>query len=184
HRVRLVALGGAALAAAVGAIVWWDRRDTGDPWDPDAPRYPADEERRVTTADGVELAVSVAGPSDGPTVLLSHCWTGSRAIWGPVAERLVASGHRVAMYDQRGHGDSTHGDDPPTVAMLGDDLRSVIDALELDDVVLAGHSMRGMSIQSYAAEHPTHFKEHAPGVVLLPTAAPVRRRRINPAEVH
>ncbi len=168
---RTMALAGGAAAAAVGAAVWLDRRDAGDPWDPDAPRFPEGDDVRVTTDDGVELAVTTAGPADGPVVVLSHCWTGSRAIWGPVAERLVDHGHRVVLYDQRGHGESAYGSEPPSIAMLGDDLRAVIDAVGLDELVLAGHSMGGMSIQSYAAEHPGHFKEHVRGAVLVSTAA-------------
>lgn len=167
----LVLAGGVATAAVVGAALVLDRRDLGDPWDPDAPRFPDGEGRRVTTDDGVELAVTVAGPVDGQAVLLSHCWTGSRAIWGPVAERLVADGYRVVLYDQRGHGESTHGSEAATIAMLGNDVRAVVDAVGLDSVVLAGHSMGGMSVQSYAAEHPVHFKEHVRGVVLVSTAA-------------
>jgi len=172
RRARRAALvGGVAAAGLVGAAAWADRRDAGDPWDPDARRFPEGDERRVSADDGIELAVTVAGPADGPTVVLSHCWTGSRAIWGPVAERLVEAGHRVVLYDQRGHGESTYGTEPPTIAMLAHDLRAVIDDVGADDLVLAGHSMGGMSIQSYAAEHPGHFKEHVRAVVLVATAA-------------
>jgi len=170
NRKRLAVLGAGAVALGAAAW-WWDRHDVGDPWDPDAPRFPAGEDRRVTTPDGVELAVTIAGPDDAPTVVLSHCWTGSRAIWGPVADRLVDDGHRVVLYDQRGHGDSGHGDEPPTIAMLGDDLRAVLEAVDVHDAVLVGHSMGGMSVQSYAAEHPTDFKERVKGVVLVATAA-------------
>ena len=168
---RAALLGAAATAATTAAAIWWDRRDSGDPWDPEGPHFPDGEHRRVTTDDGVELAVTIAGPADGSTVVLSHCWTGSRAIWGPVAERLADDGHRVVLYDQRGHGESTYGDDPPTIAMLGDDLRAVLDEVDATDAVLSGHSMGGMSIQSYAAEHPGHFKERVKAIVLVATAA-------------
>lgn len=182
-RKRIILLGGSAAAAIAAATWWWDRRDAGDPWDPDAPRFPAGDERRVVTDDGVELAVTVAGPTDGPVVVLSHCWTGSRAIWGPVAERLIEAGHRVVLYDQRGHGDSTHGDEPPTIAMLGDDLRSVLEAVDAHDAVLVGHSMGGMSVQSYAAEHPVDFKERVRAVVLVATAAQTLGRSLPPLVV-
>lgn len=175
-------VGGVGAAAAVGAAVWLDRRDAGEPWDPAAPRFPEGDELRVTADDGVELAVTVAGPTDGTTVVLSHCWTGSRAIWGPVAERLIEDGCRVVLYDQRGHGDSTYGTGSPTMAVLGRDLRAVIDAIRAGDVLLVGHSMGGMSVQSYAAEEPVHFKEHVRGVVLVSTAARTIGRQL-PAAV-
>lgn len=163
--------------------MWLDRRYAGEPWDPDAPRVPAGESRTVVTDDGIELAVTLAGPPDGPLVVLSHCWTGNRAVWGPVAERLVAAGHRVVLYDQRGHGESTYGEGIPTVAMLGHDLRAVLDAVGATDAVVVGHSMGGMSIQSYAAEHPQHFKEHVRGIVLVATAARVLGREVPLAAV-
>lgn len=176
-------VGGLASAAAVGAAIWIDRHALGDPWDPEAPRVPEGETRTVVTEDGVELSVVLAGPSEGPLVVLSHCWTGNSGIWGPVADRLVAAGHRVVLYDQRGHGASTYGDAAPSVAMLGHDLRAVLDAVEATDAVVAGHSMGGMSIQSYAAEHPEHFKEHVRGIVLVATAARVLGREVPLAAV-
>ena len=53
----------------------------------------------VTTDDGAELAVTDAGPPGGylPPIVLPHCWTGSRAVWVPVARRLLAAGHRVVL---------------------------------------------------------------------------------------
>jgi pimeloyl-ACP methyl ester carboxylesterase len=175
---RAVVLGGVATAAAAVAAVYRDRHLLGDPWDADARGLPIGDSLSVTTEDGVELAVTVAGDSDGPLVVLSHCWTGNRAIWGPVAERLVAAGQRVVLYDQRGHGESTYSDEAPTVPMLGHDLRAVLDAVDAHDAVVVGHSMGGMSIQSYAAEHPAHFKEHVRGIVLVATAARVLGREI------
>ncbi|MCK9249918.1 MAG: alpha/beta fold hydrolase [Solirubrobacteraceae bacterium] len=62
------------------------------------------ETRTVTTSDGVRLPVEVAG--EGPTVLLLHGFPDDRRMWDPVADRLVASGHRVVRYDQRGLGDA------------------------------------------------------------------------------
>lgn len=174
---RAVLAGGTAAVASL-AYVRWERSRGGDPWDPEAPGYPDGEHRTITTPDGATLALTLAGPADGPFVVLSHCWTGSRAIWGPVAERLVASGHRVVLYDQRGHGDSTDGEEPHSIPMLGDDLRAVLAEVDAQDAVLVGHSMGGMSVQSYLTEHPVDFKERVRGVVLVATAAKVLGRAI------
>lgn len=175
---RRALLAGGAAAAASLAYVRWERSRAGDPWDPEAPRYPDGEHRMITTPDGARLALTLAGPEDGPLVVLSHCWTGSRAVWGPVAERLVASGHRVVLYDQRGHGDSTDGEEPHSIPMLGDDLRAVLAEVDARDAVLVGHSMGGMSVQSYLTEHPVDFKDRVRGVVLVATAAKVLGRAI------
>jgi non-heme chloroperoxidase len=179
--VRRAALLGAAAVAAKVVISQRERSRGGPPWDPSAPGHPEGESHTVRTADGAELSVTVAGPADGPTVVLSHCWTGSRAVWGPVAERLIERGHRVVLYDQRGHGTSTNGELAPSIPALGDDLRLVLEIAEARDAVLVGHSMGGMSVQSYAAEHPVDFKERTRGVVLVATAAKVARRSAPPA---
>jgi pimeloyl-ACP methyl ester carboxylesterase len=140
---------------------------------------PAGDEVVVTTDDGAALAVTVAPPAPaaagdappGPPVVLSHCWTGSRAVWAPVARRLVAAGRRVVLYDQRGHGASGLGRAPFTVDRLGDDLAAVLEAVDLRDGVLAGHSMGGMSVMACACRHADVVAERARGLALVATAA-------------
>lgn len=173
-RRTLAVVGGSIAGAAV--LTRWERARGGTPWDANAEHYPSGEDLAVTTPDGAELSVTVTGAPDGPTVVLSHCWMGSRAVWGPVARQLADGGHRVVLYDQRGHGGSTLGDRTLSVPMLGDDLRAVLEATDARDAVLVGHSMGGMSVQSYVTEHPVDFKERARGVVLVATAAKVPLR--------
>ena len=180
HRPRWRTL--ALTAAAAGVLGALSTRRTNRRWatasDPtggDPLGLPDGERLTVTTADGAELAVLVAGPEpDGgavPTVVLSHCWTGDSRIWAPVARRLVADGHRVVLYDQRGHGASTIGSDGLTIEALGSDLRTVLETLELRDVVLAGHSMGGMAVQAFAIGHPAARRQRVAGIVLVATAA-------------
>jgi pimeloyl-ACP methyl ester carboxylesterase len=165
--VVVLAAGVVAAAGARRAGRAW--RAAEDTCSPDQLLLPIGEERKVETDDGAVLAVTIAG--SGPTVVLAHCWTGSRQVWAPVAHRLVASGHRVVLYDQRAHGESTSGADGFTVPRLGADLRAVLDALDVRDAVLSGHSMGGMTIQSLALHHPEALRDRCRGVVLVATAA-------------
>ena len=120
---------------------------------------------------GPILAVHVAGPVDGPLVVLAHGWTNDRRFWGPVARRLVAAGHRVrAAYDQPGHGRSTVGRDGLTLDALADHLRAVLDHLDARGAVVAGHSMGGMTAQAFAVRHPGVLAERVAGLVLVATA--------------
>ena len=134
---------------------------------------PAGESTVVTTDDGARLAVTIAGgaTATAPTVVLPHCWTGSRAMGVPVARRLVAAGHRVVLYDQRGHGESTLGREPISIGRLGDDLGAVLAELEVAGAVLAGHSMGGMTVMGHACRHPGQVRARARGLVLVATAA-------------
>ena len=161
--------------AAVGgaAYLWWERNQGGPPLDSQSLRYPEGADLVVITPDGAELAICDVGPADAPTVVLPHCWMGSRAVWGPVAQRLMDAGLRVVLYDQRGHGASTAGERAPSIAVLGDDLRAVLEAVDASDVVLGGHSMGGMTIQAYAAQHPVDFKERVRAMVLVSTTTKV-----------
>lgn len=134
---------------------------------------PPGREAVVRTDDGARLAVTVAGaPSTGRApVVLPHCWTGTRAVGVPVARRLLAAGHQVVLYDQRGHGESSTGTDPISVERLGDDLATVVDHLDLTGAVLAGHSMGGMTVMSFACRHTEAAREWVRGLALVATAA-------------
>jgi non-heme chloroperoxidase len=123
----------------------------------------------LTTADGAVLAVWEAG--SGPLIVLPHCWGCSHAIWIPVARRLVESGHRVILYDQRGHGESTRGTALLDMETLANDLAAVLKDRQVKDAVLAGHSMGGMSIMALATYHSDVLAISARALVLVATAA-------------
>jgi pimeloyl-ACP methyl ester carboxylesterase len=127
----------------------------------------------VHTADGARLAVwDIEGASpDAPVVVLPHCWGCSHEIWLPVTRRLHEQGYRVVLYDQRGHGESTRGTAPLTIDTLADDCALVLQATDVRDAVLAGHSMGGITIMSMATHRPEVLRERARGVVLVSTAA-------------
>ncbi len=144
----------AAGAAATGATTLAERRlllklDSVDPpagWT--RPRFPEGTQVMVPTDDGAELAVAMAGPDDGPVVVLVHGLTSNHHDWGPVAHRLVDQGHRVVGVNQRGHGGSSVGSEGFGPTRQGADLGQVLAALDLSDVTLVGHSMGGVAALS------------------------------------
>lgn len=138
----------------------------------------------VRSHDGAELDLVIAGEGAGPPVVLVHCWTGDRRVWGPVARRLVAAGHRVASYDQRGHGSSTVGSAGLTLDALAGDLAAVLDHVDARHSVVAGHSLGGMTLQALAARHPGVPDGRIGAAVLVATACTGigdnRRHRLGP----
>ena len=162
------AVSGVAAGAAVTAGRRW--RSAEDPWAATVLDADGAREFKVERPDGAVLDGIVTGPADGPLVVLSHCWTGSRATWEPVATRLVGAGRRVVLYDHRGHGASTMGCDGPTVEHLGEDLAAVLEAVDARDAVLAGHSMGGMTLQALAVHRPDVIAERVRAMVLAGTA--------------
>jgi pimeloyl-ACP methyl ester carboxylesterase len=123
----------------------------------------------VLRPDGARLAVWDIG--QGSTVVLAHGWGCSHAVWIPVARRLLDSGHRVVLYDQRGHGASTRGTAALSIARLADDFAAVLEAQDVTDAVLAGHSMGGMTVMALATYRPEELARHGRALVLVATAA-------------
>jgi pimeloyl-ACP methyl ester carboxylesterase len=160
--------GAGAVAAALAAGRRW--RSAEDPCAATVLDPAEAREFKVSRPDGAVLDGVDTGPADGALVVLSHCWTGSRATWEPVAARLIERGRRVVLYDQRGHGASTQGTGPLTVDGLGDDLAAVLEAVDARDAVLAGHSMGGMSVLALAVNHPDVVADRVRALVLAGTA--------------
>jgi len=163
-----VAAGAGAVLAELGARRRWAAAP--DPTGGRPLELPPLEELTVVAADGTRLAVAVAGPVDGPLAVLAHGWTADRRIWGPLARRLVGSGRRVAVWDQRGHGSSGLGTDGPSVDALAGDVAAVLDALDAQGAVLAGHSMGGMGVLAFAVSHPDVLAARVGHLLLVATA--------------
>jgi non-heme chloroperoxidase len=161
----------AGAAAGVAASVRADRRwrAADDPVRPDELELPDGKPLRVITDDGGTLAGTVMG--EGPMVVLAHGWTLGQSVWAPVAHRLVAAGHTVVVYDQRGHGESEAGSDGFTIERLGADLAAVLEAVDARDAVLAGHSMGGMTVQAMALQRPDVVRDRVARVALVSTAS-------------
>jgi 3-oxoadipate enol-lactonase len=83
--------------------------------------------------------------------VLLHALGEQSSDWAPVAQALACS-WRVHAPDLRGHGYSDWVG-PYTIEQLTTDLAAFIDALELDQVALGGHSLGGAPAYLYAARH-------------------------------
>jgi 3-oxoadipate enol-lactonase len=134
----------------------------------DAPIY---ETAKIPSHDGGIIHVVSAGT--GTPIVLSHGVTLSVRTWIRQLETLPAEGFRVVAFDHRGHGGSTLGESGFSIDNLGDDIRSVVEGLDLHDAVLVGHSMGGIAVQSFLLRHPEIAAERVKGVVLLSTLARV-----------
>jgi pimeloyl-ACP methyl ester carboxylesterase len=107
----------------------------------------------VISADGVEIAYQTWGEAGNPAVLLSHCWSGDRTYWHRQVDGLAAD-HFVVALDLAGHGESGLGRQEYTMEAYGADVAAVVKHLELEKVVLVGHSMSGAVVIAAAALIP------------------------------
>src|SRR3954447_10293591 len=90
---------------------------------------------------------------EGQPVVLIHGFPLNGASWEKQIAPLLDAGHRVIHYDRRGFGKSSQ----PTVGYDYDtftaDLKMLIDALDLRDVVLAGFSMGTGEVTHYLGRY-------------------------------
>jgi pimeloyl-ACP methyl ester carboxylesterase len=121
----------------------------------------------------VDLHVEVDGTSDAPlTVLLTHGFTARLGEWDGQREALRGRA-RLVLWDHRGHGRSAWDRrQDATIDRTGRDLGEVLDATTPSGpVVLAGHSLGGMSVLALARRRPELFGTRVVGVFLLATSA-------------
>jgi len=92
---------------------------------------------------------------DGVPVVLLHGLTATRRYVVMGSRNLERGGHRVVMYDARGHGRSEPAADGYGYDRLAEDLLAVLDRRGADRAVLAGASMGAHTIARFALSHPS-----------------------------
>jgi pimeloyl-ACP methyl ester carboxylesterase len=102
--------------------------------------------------DRTALAYEDAGTGE-PAVVLVHGLACHRAFMAPQA-RFLRARHRVVSIDLRGHGDSDAPRQRYTIDALADDVGWICEQLELERVVVVGHSLGGLVGLQLAAARP------------------------------
>ena len=82
-------------------------------------------------------------PSLQPIILM-HATGLCASVWHPIATELATSNH-VMAFDQRGHGNTDKSDTGYSFELIGEDLASIIEALDLTNVFVVGHSSGGIA---------------------------------------
>ena len=126
----------------------------------------------VRSKDGIRLHAEVFGPEDGYPIVLAHGITCALRVWAyQIAD--LSTDYRVIAFDHRGHGKSAV---PPhrhrySIDMLAADLDSVLEATLApgERTVIAGHSMGGIAITSWADRFPDRVPQRADAVALINT---------------
>ena len=104
------------------------------------------------TADGLSLYAEAHG--EGPPIVFSCAFSTSHENWRPQVEPLVQAGHRVILWDYRGHGLSDAPHDPAAYTMdkVVDDLGCLLEwGAGGQPAVLAGLSFGGLASLHYSA---------------------------------
>jgi len=107
----------------------------------------------ITTKDGTEIYYKDWG--EGPVVTFSHGWPLSSDAWDGQMLFLAQNGFRAVAHDRRGHGRSSQASSGNDMNGYADDLAAVIEALDLTDATLVGHSTGGGEVTRYIGRHGT-----------------------------
>lgn len=115
-------------------------------------------------ANGIDVHYLRTGGNKPPVVLLHGLMT-SGTCWTPVA-RALEKDYDAIMPDARGHGNSGVPDQVYLYENLAADVVSLIDALDLANPVLVGHSMGGMTAAVVAGRNSKRLR----GLILVDPA--------------
>ena len=107
----------------------------------------------VTTKDGTQIYYKDWGK--GPVVTFSHGWPLNADMWDGQMLFLAQHGFRVVAHDRRGHGRSSQATSGNDMNGYADDLAALIEALDLNEATLVGHSTGGGEVARYIGRHGT-----------------------------
>jgi non-heme chloroperoxidase len=125
----------------------------------------------ITTKDGTEIYYKDWGK--GPVVTFSHGWPLNADAWDGQMLFLAQNGFRVVAHDRRGHGRSSQASENNDMNGYADDLAAVIEALDLRDATLVGHSTGGGEVARYIGRHGT---ERVKKAILVAAVPPIMLR--------
>ena len=115
------------------------------------------------SADGVSIAYEVRGEGE-PALVFVHGWSNKRSIWEDHLAHFSQK-YKVVAIDLVGFGDSGNNRKNWTMESFGDDVVTVLDKLNLKNVILIGFSMGGPVVIEAAERIP----ESITGIVLVDT---------------
>ena len=122
----------------------------------------------ITSKDGTQIYYKDWGT--GPAVTFSHGWPLNADMWDGQMHFLAQHGFRVVAHDRRGHGRSEQAFAGNDMNGYADDLAAVIEALDLREATLVGHSTGGGEVARYIGRHGTKRVAKA---VLIAAVPPV-----------
>jgi len=109
--------------------------------------------------DDVIISYDDSSPNTETLALvLIHGFAYNKKMWDE-QRTLLSKNHRVITYDIRGHGKTTSGYKDYTMELLADDLKHLIDHLNLKNFILGGFSMGGYIALAFCRKYKTPFKK-------------------------
>jgi pimeloyl-ACP methyl ester carboxylesterase len=107
--------------------------------------------------DGVEIYYEIHG--SGPTLLLTHGYCSTSAMWQGQIEALSRH-HQLVLWDMRGHGHSDYPDDATAYseALTVADMAALLDAIGARTAIVGGLSLGGYMSLAFHRAHPDRVR--------------------------
>jgi non-heme chloroperoxidase len=105
----------------------------------------------ITTKDGTRIAYRDWGK--GQPILFSHGWPVTGDAWEAQMLFFAQNDYRVIAHDRRGHGKSDQAWNGNNMDQYADDVAELIEKLNLNNLVLVGHSTGGGEVAHYVGRH-------------------------------
>ncbi|WP_025144277.1 alpha/beta fold hydrolase [Pedobacter jeongneungensis] len=103
--------------------------------------------------DGQEVNLYYQDLGAGTPIVLIHGWPLDHQMWDYQVAALTDAGYRCIAYDRRGFGKSDKPLSGYDYDTLADDLKAIIDDLQLENAILVGFSMGGGEVVKYFSRH-------------------------------
>ena len=130
----------------------------------------------LTMKDGTQIYYRDWG--SGQPIVFSHGWPLSGDAFEDQMIHLASNGYRCIAHDRRGHGRSSHPWSGNEMNTYADDLATLVEELDLRDVIHIGHSTGGGEVARYIGRHGTKRVAKA---VLIGAVPPIMvRTETNP----
>ncbi len=126
----------------------------------------------IEVEKNVRLHVSDLG--EGTPVILIHGWPLSHAMFEYQFADLVKNGHRVIGITLRGFGQSDKPYGKYDYDVFAEDIKVILEELQIDNAVLGGFSFGGATVIRFASKYRN---EHLSKLALFGAAAPCEVRR-------
>jgi non-heme chloroperoxidase len=120
----------------------------------------------ITTKDNTQIWYKDWGT--GPVVTFSHGWPLNADAWDGQMLFLVQNGYRCIALDRRGHGRSEQASEHNDMDGYADDLAALMEALDLNEATMVGHSTGGGEVARYIGRHGTKRVKKAVLVAAVP----------------
>jgi non-heme chloroperoxidase len=108
--------------------------------------------------------------ADRRPIVFAHAWGVHKGMWDYLLPDFLDAGYRCIAYDRRGHGRSDSAELRCDLDTLADDLAALLDALDLRDVLLVGHSLGAAEAVRCLTRHSS---ARVAGLVLSAPSAPM-----------